>query len=423
MLANLSDAFIKKNKVALVLAGGGLTGAVYEIGALRAIDDLLVDLSVIDFDIFVGTSAGGFVASLLANGINPEVMMRSLAGNFPDVGPIERKHIFNVRRSELLRFGTVFPKKLAKAWTNYLQNLRDMTVFDFVWSLLEVLPAGFYDSIGLDRYVQQVIRSAGISNYFDELDKDLAIIATDLDSGERMIFDKNTPDVPISMAVAASSAVPIVYRPVRIDGRDYIDGGLRGNASLDVAIERGADLVVCINPMVPFDNSDHMSIPNTDHEGEGYISDKGFNFIANQVTRIMTHSTIRYHIKQSRRSNPQVDIILIEPQPDDYQMFFYNPMRYSARLSIARHGFESVTYGMASEYQSYKDILSRHDIKITRKFVISELQKIEASGYDNAVIRRVLETRPIDCEDVDRNTLYCQLDRALTTLDQLLENY
>ena len=53
----------RSGKTALVLAGGGLTGAVYEIGALRAIDDLLVDRTVNDFDIYVGTSAGALVAS------------------------------------------------------------------------------------------------------------------------------------------------------------------------------------------------------------------------------------------------------------------------------------------------------------------------------------------------------------------------
>ena len=66
----------KGGKTALVLAGGGLTGAVYEIGALRAIDDLLVDRTVNDFDIFVGTSAGALVSSLLANGVSPEEMLQ-----------------------------------------------------------------------------------------------------------------------------------------------------------------------------------------------------------------------------------------------------------------------------------------------------------------------------------------------------------
>lgn len=411
---------LRKSKLALVLAGGGLTGAVYEIGALRAMDDLLIGRTVNDFDIYVGTSAGSLVASMLSNGISPEQMMRSLDGSFPEVQSLQRKHLFNVKRSELLRLGARLPHKVLRAWVNYVGNLTDMTFFDFVWSLLETLPAGFYDGLALGNYVQHIIDQVGYSNRFQDLYNELHIVATDLDSGERMIFDRSTPEVPISLAVAASSAVPIVYKPVRIQGHDYVDGGLRGNASLDLAIERGADLVVCINPMVPFDNQNHQSIPGETHE-ENYLSERGVNFIANQITRIYTHSSIRYHIKQLRRSHPEVDIILIEPKPDDYQMFFWNPMRYSARVTIAQHGFESVTYGMAAEYAAYKETLARHGIQITRRYVIEQLMRMEQSGNDTEVIRHILESRPTECVDSNRDLINCRLDQVLDELDHVLE--
>src|ERR1700742_675933 len=66
----------KPSKTALVLGGGGFTGGVYEIGALRALDLLAVNSTVNDFDVYVGTSAGSFVASMLANGITPDEMMQ-----------------------------------------------------------------------------------------------------------------------------------------------------------------------------------------------------------------------------------------------------------------------------------------------------------------------------------------------------------
>src|SRR3954452_21322125 len=75
------------DKTALVLGGGGFTGGVYEIGALRAFDLLAVNRTVNEFDIYVGTSAGSFVASMLANGITPEEMMRVLNTRLPS--PIE----------------------------------------------------------------------------------------------------------------------------------------------------------------------------------------------------------------------------------------------------------------------------------------------------------------------------------------------
>ena len=73
-----AKAQAKRSKTALVLGGGGFTGGVYEIGALRALDLLAVNRTVNEFDIYVGTSAGSFVASLVANGITPEEMMRVL---------------------------------------------------------------------------------------------------------------------------------------------------------------------------------------------------------------------------------------------------------------------------------------------------------------------------------------------------------
>ncbi len=66
----------RPSKTALVLGGGGFTGGVYEIGALRALDLLAVNSTVNNFDVYVGTSAGSFVATMLANGVTPDEMMQ-----------------------------------------------------------------------------------------------------------------------------------------------------------------------------------------------------------------------------------------------------------------------------------------------------------------------------------------------------------
>src|SRR4051794_22644355 len=73
----------KRSKTALVLGGGGFTGGVYEIGALRALDLLSVNRTINQFDVYVGTSAGSFVAALSANGITPEEMMRVVNRQVP----------------------------------------------------------------------------------------------------------------------------------------------------------------------------------------------------------------------------------------------------------------------------------------------------------------------------------------------------
>jgi len=404
-----------EDKIALVLAGGGMTGAVYEIGALRAIDDLLVDRSVNDFDIYVGTSAGSIVASFIANGVSPADMYRSIAGEHPEIRALKRKDIFRFNLREFLRRGFALPVKLAAALARYALGGGDSTLVDALWSLTDVLPSGLYDGMALERFMREALHEANGMNDFDAMEKELYIIATDLAAGERAVFGPgDNLKTPISLSVAASTALPIVYKPVIINGREYVDGGLGGTASLDIAIERGATLVVCVNPLVPYDN---RSEPGRNGEGSQPFTRRGLSAIASQVSRITVHSGLKYHVKQLRRQHPEVDIILIEPKADDQMLAFGNIMRYGERLAIARHGFEAVTLDLAQDYLSYKAILARHGVPLTRRLVIEELQEIIRSGNDPQVIERILEARKPSCDASNRDTIFCQLSEALAKLE------
>ena len=407
-------------KTALVLAGGGLTGAVYEIGALRAIDDMLVDRTVNDFDIYVGTSAGAFVCSLLANGIGPVEMLQVIDGSHAEMQPLQRSHIFGINQRDWLHWISAVPGKVLSGWAEYLTHAGDMTLFDLLWTLSEALPAGLYDNLALERFVRKVLKGRqGASNEFDLLQRELYIIATELGSGERVVFGKEDgEDISISLAVAASSALPLVYKPLRIGEKEYVDGGLRGNASLDMAIEKGATLVVCINPMVPLN---HAALARKNHKESHYLSEKGIRLVADQTLRILGYSGLQYHVKQLRRRHPEVDIVLIEPQADASDMFYYNIMRYSSRLKVARHGFESVTLDLAADYSKFKEILSRHKIPITRRLVIEELSKISQSNYDPEVVRHVLEARSPGFGREQMDSPFCRLNRTLADLEMTLD--
>jgi NTE family protein len=407
------------SKTALVLAGGGLSGAMYEIGALRAIDDILTDHTVNDFDISVGTSAGAIVGALLANGATPEMMLRGLSGDLPGIRPIQRRDLFHLNGQDVLKLGAKLPRTVLGAWTHYLRYINDITLFDLLWSISEALPTGLYDSLALEAYMREIIHSLGGVNDFGQLRQQLYVIATDLDSGKRTMFGADShQDVPISLAVAASSAVPLLYRPVRIADRDYIDGSVRGNASIDLAIECGATLVIVINPLVPFDNSDHRSVPFIGPEGS-YLSDKGLTGVASQVGRIQSHGGLIYHVKQLRKTHPEVDIVLIEPSQSDYQMTFANIMRYSTRLTLAQHGFETVTLKLAENYAYLDNLLSRHGISITERLVDEELELIRAADYNPGVLQRILERRPVQPKQPSKTTLGESLTNLSATLDEL----
>ncbi len=375
------------SKVALVLAGGGIMGVVYEIGALRAINDMLVDLTVNDFDIYVGTSAGALVTSLIASGFTPHEIMQFMDNRHPEIGGVRVNDVFHANLQDYARRLINLPHTLFALGYNSFTRRGDIAISDILWEFTEILPSGLYDGNALERFVRKILEMHGRSNRFDFLEKQLYVVATELDSGNRAVFGQGGKAiVPISRAVAASSAVPVLYRPVQIFGRDYLDGGLHGTASLDLAIEAGAKLVICINPMVPL-NAKRV------HPDENYISKHGLPAIINQSVRILLHSSLRYHIKNLQVKYPDVDIVLIQPEWDDHFMFSYNPMYYGSRLMLAEHGFERVTSGLLQDYNYYRQVLKRHGIKVRTDFVQRELAAMQHSGNDPQVVRNVIEAK------------------------------
>jgi NTE family protein len=414
MISAESQAATRRGKTALVLAGGGLTGAVYEIGALRAIDDLLVDRRVTDFDMFVGTSAGAFVCTLLAAGITPCDMFQALDGVHSEARGPDPAALFRLDVGEYVRRGLRLPATLANIAWRAVRHPEDRSVFDLILALAGSLPPGIYDPAGIENYLAQALEWAGAGSTFADLSKDLCLIATELDTGARAVFSRaTTPHLSVARAVAASSAVPVIYKPVEIDGVEYVDGGVRGAASLDLAVEHGAGLVVCINPMVPL---------SAEGRGRRRLSQRGASAIAAQTYRTVAHASLTYQIKQMQRRYRDVDFILIEPQPDDEAFFVENIMRYSARIAVAERGFQSVTVDLAHDYEKYKAVLASHGIPITRRLVIEELQAIQAAGNDRRAVQRMLHRSSRCPPPAGRNVLTYELDSTLNKLDRLLDN-
>src|SRR5205085_619460 len=126
---------------------------------------------------------------------------------------------------------------------------------DIALGLAEALPSGLYSGSGIEDYVRTVLSDPDRSDDFRNLDNELYLAATDLDTCERIVFGSaDWDDVPISTAVRASTALPMVYKPVRIRDRDLIDGGIVSTTNLDIAVEAGAKLIIVVNPLVPYVN-------------------------------------------------------------------------------------------------------------------------------------------------------------------------
>lgn len=386
----------RPSKTALVLGGGGFTGGVYEIGALRALDLLAVNSTVNDFDMYVGTSAGSFIGSMLAAGVTPDEMMRVLTDE-EDV-PIQRLSqdvMLRPNFSEYAKKAVTLPIHLASMARTLLPSFRDLSAIDVGYALAEHLPRGLYSNAGIGRYVREALATQGINDSFDALQRDLYLTATDLDSGERIVLgddDSDWSNVPVSKAVECSTALPMVYEPVEVNGRTLIDGGIYSTTNVDVAVERGAKFIVVINPIVPYLNDRDTDLPTVSGQEVRRIAEMGVPAIANQTFRLLLHQRLHGVVDFWNEKYPGVDIVLFEPDLDDELMFGTSIMNYSRRMDIAAHGFETVTARLADDYQHLKEVTERHGLEISATRLRRVMRKVrEQEGSDASVWRRIFD--------------------------------
>jgi NTE family protein len=383
----------RRSRTALVLGGGGFTGGVYEIGALRALDLLAVNRTVNQFDIYVGTSAGSFVASLAANGVTPEEMMRVVNQQVPTpFRDVDRGTLMKPNYLEFVQATALLPLRMLGLARNMLSQLRSSSVIDLAVGAAEALPSGLYDGQAVEKYLDRVLGDPDRSNDFRLLENELYLTATDLDTCERIVLGgTDWDDVPVSRAVAASTALPMVYKPVEIKGRHLVDGGIRSTTNVDIAVEHGAKFVIVVNPLVPYVNDFQKVIPTMWGSRVRRVADIGFPQIGYQAFKLLAHQRLHEAVSHWSDKYPGVDIILIEPDPNDELMFETNILNFTRRVEIARHGFESVTLKLAEDYDRLKALCAKHGIDISATRVRKVVRKFAEEREKTAAWRRILE--------------------------------
>ena len=424
-----SDLTVRKrdSKVALVLAGGALTGGAFKLGGLKALDDFLINRKVTDFDLYVGLSAGALLGAPLAAGVPPSEMLRTLDGTSVQFSRFRPGDFYNLNAQEMLRkpaeylldVMTYVPgilldlvadlPELADSVRPSLQLFRRQpslaALQDIASPLIAALlsrrfplphyylPSGLFDNGTIERYLRENLEKNGLPNDFRSLqrvtEKDLYITAMNLDTAERVVFghDEDT-SLTVSEAVQASTALPVFYRPARINGVDYVDGGVRRTASIDVAIEHRADLIICYNPFRPFSNRvTHRYIPEKGKfvtEGTR-LADQGIITVLNQVFRTLLHSRLQYGLRQYQDDpNFTGDIIVIEPKETDVQFFRLNALGYGPRLRAAQYGYISVTETITQNYELVKQILDSYGISMTRRQVHEGIERFREEDTEEA---------------------------------------
>ncbi|MEI7560342.1 MAG: patatin-like phospholipase family protein, partial [Actinomycetes bacterium] len=261
---------------------------------------------------------------------------------------------------------------------------------DIMLGLAEALPSGLYAGDGLAKYLREVLGDPDRTDDFRQLERELYIAATDLDSCERVVLGaEGWDDIPISSAVQASTALPMVYRPVELKGRELVDGGIVSTTNLDIAVEAGAKFIVVVNPLVPYVNE--IGTPTKSGGKRGRISDMGFQHVGYQTFKLLAYQRLHEMRAQWESRYPGVDILLIEPEADDELMFKTSVMNFTSRLDIARHGFQSVTMKLSEDYERLKRMSAKHGVEISATRVRKVVKHFTAEQEKSRAWRRILE--------------------------------
>ena len=350
----------KRDPIGLALAGGGPFGAIYEVGALMALEDSLDGLRLEDLDCYVGVSAGGFLAAALANGIPVREIHRLFILDGEGDGAFTPRVFMRPALREYAARAGRLPGLVGRmAWRWITQGASPASLQSFA-AVGKLIPTGLFDNQAIDRYLESIFSRPGRSNDFRQLRHKLFVVATDLDRGESVTFGREGHDhVPISKAVQASSALPGLFPPVEIGGRFFVDGALRKTMHASEALEEGTRLVLCVNPIVPYDA--RLGMRKGGAAGAALV-EGGLPVVLSQTFRAIIHSRMTAGLAKYRGQYPDSDVVLFEPEPDDREVFFTSLFSYAARQAVCEHAYETTRADLLRRAPVLEPLFARHGI-------------------------------------------------------------
>lgn len=345
-------------KLALALAGGGPLGAFYELGALHALSESLEGRELTELDVYVGVSSGSLIAAGLANGFDTTALGAMFIHDQSTLFPFSPAILLQPAWREYLGRLGLLPQVL----TGFVrQCARDPLGGWRAWvgTLGRLLPTAAFDNRPMQRHLQAMFSGSGRTDDFRRLRSRLYVVATNLNTGASMHFGEPGHDrVPISRALLASTALPGLYPAVEIGGESYVDGALIRTMHASLALEAGCDLVICVNPLVPFDAARVRSARHAD------LAREGLPAVLMQTFRSLIYSRMKVGMASYGARFPAADTLLFEPERHDELLFFANVFRYADRQRLADHAYQRTRRDLLARADVLAPLLQRHGLEL-----------------------------------------------------------
>lgn len=349
-------------KIGLAVAGGGPLGAIYELGALQALNESIDGLELHDLDAYVGVSAGSFMAAGLANQITTTQMCRIFVGSEDAEFTFRPEAFLRPAVREYLKRATAIPGAVRDLLREAVLHPARFTSLEALSGLSRLVPTGIFDNQTIETTLSKMLSRAGRTNDFRKLSTKLRIVAVELDSGQAVRFGGEGQDhIPISRAVQASAALPGLYPPVEIDGHYYVDGALRRTLHASAALREGIDLLIGINPLMPYREK-----PGPKGAARQSVERGGLPLVLSQTFRAMIQSRMQIGMAKYAAEYPDAGILVLEPNRDDERMFFTNVFSYASRSALADHAYQTTRNELLNRSEDLDHFLAPYGLTVNR---------------------------------------------------------
>jgi NTE family protein len=360
------------SKKALCAAGGGITGVYYELGVLRCLADTFGGFSVHDFDMYFGISAGAIVSSLVANRVELDRCLR-------EIDPENREGVDLELGLRNLNVRDIPARicSVARQLKEYRERVNAGEERFSITSAASQLSAFFGPFFSVEdkaKRLADIFAEPGRTDDFRRIGKELYIGATDQDRREHVLFGEPGVDhVPISRAVLASAAIHPFLTSVTIDGRRYTDGFVTRTTNIITAVERGANLIVLIDPFLPLVT-----------EESGFNHRHSALWVLVQDYKTVAYTRYEHAAAATHALHPGVAMISFLPSNRMRRLLATNPISTANFDPIVTQAYASTYRRLDRMAYRFGPMLAEHGIELQLETAARKVRLIEASPAPRA---------------------------------------
>jgi NTE family protein len=346
--------------VGLVLSGGGARGGAH-VGVIRVLEDLNVPV-----DYIAGTSMGAVVGGLYAAGLTAD-----------ELEEVVRTSDWNV----LLRDRPPRPQRPYRRKSDDLSFLVDFDLGIDSTGLL--LPGGLVQGQNMDLALRRLTLPVATIDDFDALPIPFRSVATDIGSGEMVVFDSGD----LVVAMHASMAVPGIFKPQPVDGRLLVDGGISSNLPIEIMREMGADVIIAVDLGFPLQPQEKL--------GSALA-------ITSQMITILINSRAADQLRFLREDDIHITPDLGELGSQEFDRLA--EAMEIGRRDAARHAGALAQLSITdAAYRAYRAELSR---RRGEPAVVDDVRVVNDSGLSPKVIESRLSPlagKPVEIDELERD--------------------